>query len=165
MSKLKALGGDWTTDHELMLSTILQERFTMSSIISQANIEIEKAKAISSRNATALKELQNKWLPLQKQIRDKQVILNNILNNNPTLRGYPDLVALAKDFDSIVAGSNLIFEPIQVLDTKFEIGTGSNWNRAISRINELELAYAAIATKLIQTEKKAPSQAPIDTAS
>lgn len=75
------------------------------------------------------------------------------------------MVALAKDFDSIVAGSNLIFEPIQVLDTKFEIGTGSNWNRAISRINELELAYAAIATKLIETERSAPSQAPIDTAS
>lgn len=165
MGKLKSLGGSWTTDHELMLSTILQERFTMSSMVNQANIEIEKAKAISSRNANALKELENKWLPLQKQIKEKQTTLNKILQNNPTLKGYPDLVALARDLDGIVAGSNIIFEPIQVIDSRFEVGTGSNWSRAVSRINELELAYTQMATKLIESEKVAASKAPIDTAS
>jgi hypothetical protein len=148
-----------------MLSTILQERFTMSSMINQANIEIERAKAISTRNSLSLKELENKWIPLQKQLREKQEILNKVLINNPTLKGYPDLVALAKDFDAIVAGSNLVFEPITVLDTKFEVGTGTNWNRAISRINELELAYSTISTKLIDAEKFSGSNAPIDTAS
>lgn len=137
----------------------------MSSMINQANIEIERAKAISTRNSLSLKELENKWIPLQKQLREKQEILNKVLINNPTLKGYPDLVALAKDFDSIVAGSNLVFEPITVLDTKFEVGTGTNWNRAISRINELELAYSTISTKLIDAEKFSGSNAPIDTAS
>lgn len=134
-------------------------------MINQANIEIERAKAISTRNSLSLKELENKWIPLQKQLREKQEILNKVLINNPTLKGYPDLVALAKDFDAIVAGSNLVFEPITVLDTKFEVGTGTNWNRAISRINELELAYSTISTKLIDAEKFSGSNAPIDTAS
>lgn len=148
-----------------MLSTILQERFTMSSTINQANIEIEKAKAISTRNANALKELENKWIPLQKRIREQQEVLNRLLTNNPTLKEYPDLVTLARDLDAIVAGSNLVFEPLTVLDTKFEVGTGTNWNRAIARINELETAYALMSTKLIDAEKGAASRAPIDTAS
>lgn len=38
LAKLTTLSGDWTTDHELMLSTFMQERFAMSSVINQANI-------------------------------------------------------------------------------------------------------------------------------
>lgn len=40
LSKLTSLSGNWTNDHELMLSTFMQERFAMSSVINQANIEI-----------------------------------------------------------------------------------------------------------------------------
>lgn len=137
----------------------------MSSTINQANIEIEKAKAISTRNANALKQLENKWIPLQKRIKEQQEVLNRLLANNPTLKGYPDLVALAKDLDTIVVGSNLVFEPITVLDTQFEVGTGTNWNRAIARINELETAYSALSIKLLEAEKGSTSRAPIDTAS
>lgn len=163
IAKLNALGGNWTSDHELMLTTILQERFAMANLVKQANIEVEKAKAISSSNANAIKELENKWLPLQKLIKDKQETLNKILSNNPTLKGYPDLVALAKDFDGIVTGSNLYFEPLRVLETTFTVGTGTNWNRAVSRINELELNNQELATRLFEAEKKLLGSSSVDT--
>ena len=46
-AKLKSIGSNWTGDHELMINTILEERFTMANMIKQANLEIEKTKAIS----------------------------------------------------------------------------------------------------------------------
>jgi hypothetical protein len=39
-SKLFSLGKTWTRDHELMLNTILEERFTMANVIKKANLEI-----------------------------------------------------------------------------------------------------------------------------
>jgi hypothetical protein len=84
--KLNSLGGDWTHSHEVMLSTILAERFTMANLVKQANIEIEKAQAISVANANAIKNLENKWLPLQKSISEKRDALNRVLNNNASLR-------------------------------------------------------------------------------
>ena len=38
LNKLNSLGGDWTHSHEVMLSTILAERFTMANLVKQANI-------------------------------------------------------------------------------------------------------------------------------
>lgn len=38
VSKIDGFGSNWTSDHELMLSTILQERFTMGSIVNEANV-------------------------------------------------------------------------------------------------------------------------------
>jgi hypothetical protein len=39
-SKLFSLGKTWTTDHELIVNTILEERFTMANMIKHANLEI-----------------------------------------------------------------------------------------------------------------------------
>lgn len=36
--KFTNIGGQWTGDHELMLSTILQERFTLANLIRNANV-------------------------------------------------------------------------------------------------------------------------------
>lgn len=127
-----------------MLSTILAERFAMANLVKQANIEIEKAQAISAANANAVKNLENKWLPLQRLIAEKRDALNRVLTNNATLKNYPDLVTLSKDLDSLVAGSYISFEPIKVIESTFTVGTGTNWNRAVSRINELELSNKAL---------------------
>jgi len=72
-----------------MLSTILAERFTMANLVKQANIEIERVQAVSAANANAVKNLENKWLPLQKLISEKKDALNRVLANNPTLGDYP----------------------------------------------------------------------------
>jgi hypothetical protein len=56
VSKLGGLGGNWTSDHELMLLTILEERFAMGNLIKQANTEIERSREISDSRASALRE-------------------------------------------------------------------------------------------------------------
>lgn len=48
-NKLFSLGKTWTNDHELMLNTILEERFTMANVIKSANLEIEKSKSIADQ--------------------------------------------------------------------------------------------------------------------
>jgi hypothetical protein len=46
-SKMFSFGKTWSNDHELMLNTILDERFTMANLLKHANLEVEKAKAIA----------------------------------------------------------------------------------------------------------------------
>lgn len=48
-SQLYAIGKSWSTDHEIMFNTILQERFDMANMVKHANLEIEKAKSISEQ--------------------------------------------------------------------------------------------------------------------
>ena len=55
LKKFSAIGGNWGRDHELMLYTILQERFTMANLIKNANLEIEKSKAISDKRLEGLR--------------------------------------------------------------------------------------------------------------
>lgn len=55
ISKLKQLGGSWTSDHELILNTVLEERFAMAHLVKQANLEIEKVRTISDKRSQALK--------------------------------------------------------------------------------------------------------------
>lgn len=48
-NKLYSLGKSWSTDHEIMFNTILQERFAMANMVKHANLEIEKAKSIADQ--------------------------------------------------------------------------------------------------------------------
>lgn len=44
-------GKTWGTDHEAIFNTVLQERFMMANMIQQANLEIERSRAISEQRA------------------------------------------------------------------------------------------------------------------
>lgn len=58
--------GNWTLDHQLMLNSFLQERFVMANIVKNANLEIEKAKAISEKRLEGIRRYKN-----DKQMYDK----------------------------------------------------------------------------------------------
>lgn len=45
-SKFKSMGG-WTTDHQMMLNSFLEERFLMANVLRTANSDLGKTKAIS----------------------------------------------------------------------------------------------------------------------
>lgn len=64
------MGGNWTYDHELMLNTILEERFAMANLVKQANLEIEKVKSISDKRAAALREKENQYQQIAKQLSE-----------------------------------------------------------------------------------------------
>lgn len=52
-NKLFSLGKTWTNDHDMIVNTILEERFTMANMVKQANLEIEKSKAVSDQRLEA----------------------------------------------------------------------------------------------------------------
>jgi hypothetical protein len=56
-NKLFTLGKTWTNDHDLIINTILEERFTLANTVKNANLEIEKAKAIADQRLEAYRAL------------------------------------------------------------------------------------------------------------
>ncbi len=91
--------------------------------------------------------------------------MNRLLSNNAKLREYPELVAIAQDFDRIASGNTISFEPIKIIESIFTVGTGTNWNRAVSRINELELTNKTLTERLVEAERKSLSKSSVDTTS
>lgn len=56
-NKLFSLGKTWTNDHDLIINTILEERFSMANTVKQANLEIEKSKAIADQRTESYRLL------------------------------------------------------------------------------------------------------------
>jgi hypothetical protein len=55
--KFESLGA-WSLDHQVMLNSFLQERFLMTNLIRNANLEIEKVKSIASSRDENMKRLE-----------------------------------------------------------------------------------------------------------
>lgn len=53
--RLGQLGSNWNSAHELMLNTILQERFVLGALVKSANEEIDRAKNLADRRLEALR--------------------------------------------------------------------------------------------------------------
>jgi hypothetical protein len=53
-----------------MLNTILEERFAMANLVKQANLEIEKVRVISDKRAAALREKENQFHQVSKQLSE-----------------------------------------------------------------------------------------------
>lgn len=69
ISKFTKNGGQWTSDHEFMLHSVLSERFAMANVIKQANEEIEKAKALAEIKGQALREKENQFQVMSKTVQ------------------------------------------------------------------------------------------------
>jgi hypothetical protein len=92
------MGGSWTGDHELMLNTVLEERFAMANLVKQANLEIEKVRSISDKRAQALKEKDTQFLQVSKTLSEVHASLGDLISNNATLQQNS---TLRKTFDSL----------------------------------------------------------------
>lgn len=102
ISKLQTLGGSWTTDHELILNTILEERFAMANLVKQANLEIEKVRTISDKRAAALREKENQFLQTSKTLGDTHKALQDLFNNNATLASNSNLQSVYNSLNTYV---------------------------------------------------------------
>lgn len=67
--KFTNTGGKWTSDHEIMLNTVLSERFAMANAVKQANSEIEKVKAIADAKANILRDRENQLQQATKMVQ------------------------------------------------------------------------------------------------
>ena len=149
-------GGKWTTDHEVMLNTVLAERFAMANAIKYANEEIEKAKSLAEIKAGALREREGQLQALSKTVQELYRSLNELQNSGAV--GSNSLVARNLDILGNLVSSSFtvqIGEPTRILG-EFE-GSGNDFNRLLSFLRERDAEVQVLKTRLIENEKKAVS--------
>jgi hypothetical protein len=159
--KFTTIGGQWTTDHELMLATILQERFTLANLIKQANLEIEKSRAIADKRLEGLR----KYKLATNTFEQKYKSLEGELNRN---LGGGNVVVFSKlfgDFNNFLNSEIRTIhyeeEPIAILG---EItGSDGNFLRLESVLRERDAENRLLREKLLAIEKEKPSSINIST--
>lgn len=67
-NKLLALGTNWTNDHDLIINTVLEERFTLANTVKNANLEIEKSKAIADQRLEGYRGLRQTFALLSTKL-------------------------------------------------------------------------------------------------
>lgn len=143
-NNLLRVGKTWGTDHEAIFNTVLQERFMMANMIQQANLEIERSKAISDARIEAFRKMksayesvQGQYVGLEKEIND----LTGQLSGDSKWSGWVTKITSSfsgfrNALSSQLISSIVIDEPIKTLG---EIhGTDSNFLRLQSAFRALE---------------------------
>lgn len=132
IAKFSKMGGSWTNDHELMLNTVLEERFAMANLVKQANLEIEKVRSISDKRAAALKEKETQFLQVTKSLNDTYKVLSDVMNNNPTLQENKALTNTYNVLNTFIASEFAVRleEPYKILGDF--VGSGNDFNRMSS---------------------------------
>jgi hypothetical protein len=150
ISKFTKNGGQWTSDHEFMLHTVLTERFAMANTIKKANEEIEKAKNLAEIKGQALREKENQFQIMSKTIKDLKSTLVDLTNNNPSLKDNSYLTR-SLDLVGTVAQYTFTTEPMRVLGDF--AGSGNDWNRLLSFVRERSAEVELLKGRLIEFEK------------
>lgn len=152
-AKLQSLGSNWTNDHELILYTILQDRFTMANIIRQANVEIDRSRSIADVRGNSLKERENQFFQTSKILADTQKNLNDLLANNPSLADNQGLRRLADSLNGYAtSGWTVNFdEPVKNLGDF--VGSGNDWNRLSSFAREREAEIELLKRRIYDIQK------------
>jgi hypothetical protein len=153
IAKFTKSGGKWSTDHELMLHTMLGERFAMASAIKYANEEIEKAKALAELKGAALREKETQFQALSKTVQDLYRGLSELqgsgyVTGNSSIARYVDTLGNLVNTTFTVH----IGEPTRILGD-FE-GSGNDFNRLLSFIRERDAEVELLKTRLVDNEKR-----------
>lgn len=153
VAKLQNLGGNWTNDHELMIYTILQERFSIANLVLQANSELDKARSISDARAQSLHELENKFLQTSKLLADTDRDLADLINKNPSLADNPVLKRIQGNLNVFITSSYAVKleEPIRNLG-EF-VGSGNDWSRLLSFAREREAETDLLKRRIFDIER------------
>jgi len=161
-NKLLSYGKSWSTDHEAMFNTVLQERFLMANTIKQANLEIERSKAISDQRAEAFKKvkqaydnmsgkygsLEKEWGDVLGSIGGDSKFSAQVSRISSSMGGFRDL--LVSSFTDIK-----VDEPIMLLG---EIhGSDGNFVRLQSAFRALEEENIVLRQKIVAIADKQPS--------
>ena len=152
-------GGSWTTDHEMMLNTVLTERFAMANAVKHANSEIEKAKALADSKAVILRERDNQLQQASKTVRDLVDSLNKVRDHSPSLQQNVAFMQAVENANTqIVANFAVsIVEPMSIVTDFQGTGSGADFNRLLSFLREREGENEILRTKIVEIEKRATS--------
>lgn len=150
------MGGNWTNDHELMLNTILEERFAMANLVRQANREIIIVKAISDKRAAALREKETQYLQISKQLSEFYKAVGTLNDSAEGKRLFSGSSNFSRLFTEIGQWINTGFavrleEPVKIIGD-FQ-GSGNDWNRLQSALREREREIEVLRARILEIEK------------
>ena len=144
--------GDWTTDHQLMLNSFLQERFVMANIVKNANLEIEKSRQISEKRLEGLRRYKNEKLAFETYMKTINESLPKILvftKSNPELKDISiTLEGTLRDYDKFIVSTLNQGEPLRLLDS-----VNVTDQRINSLIREKDSEILKLKERLVALEK------------
>lgn len=152
VSKFTQMGGNWSYDHELMLNTILEERFAMANLVKQANLEIEKVKTISDKRAAALREKETQYYQISKQLADFYKTVNSLYETSEGQKVFSSSSAFSNLYKDVGQWINSGFavkldEPLKIVGEI--VGSGNDFNRLQSVLREREREIEMLRNRII----------------
>lgn len=156
VAKFTQMGGNWTYDHELMLNTILEERFAMANLVKQANLEIEKVKTISDKRAAALREKETQFLQISKQLSEFYNVVSTLSQSSEGSRLFSGSSNFSRLFSELGQWIKSDFvvrleEPVKIVGDF--VGSGNEWNRIQSLLREREREIELLKNRIFEIEK------------
>lgn len=156
MGKFSKMGGNWTSDHELMLNTILEEKFAMANLIKQANFEMDKVKMISDKRAMSLREKETQFNQISKQLADFHKVVSELYNTSEggkVMSSSSSFNKIYQDLGNWIKSDYVIKleEPMKIIGDF--VGSGNDFNRMQSVMREKEREIEVLTNRLISFEK------------
>ena len=161
-SKLYSLGKTWSNDHELMLNTILDERFTMANLLKEANLQVEKSKSIANQRGEANKILRQNFAhsttKLENLERELGIIARNF-ENNSSVSG--ELRRIFTGLDEVRGALTVDPKTVQTEEIVFALGdihgSGDGFIRLQSAFRALERENQLLKDKYVKWQKTVPN--------
>lgn len=161
-SKMYSLGKTWSQDHELMLNTILDERFTMASLLKEANLQTERAKAIAEQRGDAYKALKQSFTlsstKLENLERELGVIAKNFENNSSVSGELRRLFHGIEETRHVMTVNPSSIQIDEVVHSLGDIhGNGDGFIRLQSAFRALERENQLLKDKYVKWQKTVPN--------
>ena len=161
-SKLYSLGKTWSNDHELMLNTILDERFTMANLLKEANLQVEKSKSIANQRGEANKILRQNFAhsttKLENLERELGIVARNF-ENNSSVSG--ELRRIFTGLDEVRGALTVDPKTVQTEEIVFALGdihgSGDGFIRLQSAFRALERENQLLKDKYVKWQKTVPN--------
>lgn len=161
-NKLMSLGKNWTGDHDMIINTILEERFTMANTLKHTNLEIEKAKALAEQRGEAYRALRKSFTLFQTKVenfeRELGIVTKNF-ENNPSVSN--ELRRLFGAVEDLRGSLTIDVKTLRPDDKMYELGdihgSGEGYFRLQSAFRTLEQENAILRDKYVKWQKEIPN--------
>lgn len=161
-NKLLALGTSWTNDHDLIINTVLEERFTLANTVRNANLEIEKSKAIADQRLEGYRGLRQTFALLSSKLenleREFGVVSKNFEANpavtNELRRLFTSIDDLRKTL-TVDPRSLRAEEPVFVLGDIY--GSEEGYVRLQSAFRALDQENQLLRDRYVKWQKEVPN--------
>ena len=161
-SKLYSLGKTWSNDHELIINTIIDERFTMANLLKDANLQIEKSKAIADQRGEAYRTLRQSFAlsstKLENLERELGVIAKNFENNSSVSGELRRLFLGLEETRNALTVDPKTFQIDEIVHVLGDIhGNGDGFIRLQSAFRALERENQLLKDKYVKWQKTVPN--------